>query len=122
MVIDNGGRMDEGCIGDLTALEAKACGLGGIVVSEAHRDSDELRKIGFPFFSYGSCPAGPTRLDYRDPTALSSVQFGNCTVTKDDFVFGDSDGVIFVEGSRTADLLSSASAIWERERKQAQAL
>jgi 4-hydroxy-4-methyl-2-oxoglutarate aldolase len=32
LVIDNGGRPDEGCIGDLTALEAKACGLAGIVV------------------------------------------------------------------------------------------
>src|SRR4051794_24121138 len=27
MVIDNGGRNDEGCIGDLTVLEAKASGL-----------------------------------------------------------------------------------------------
>ena len=31
LVIDNQGRMDEGCIGDLTALEAQACGLAGIV-------------------------------------------------------------------------------------------
>jgi len=28
LVIDNQGRMDEGCIGDLTALEAQASGLG----------------------------------------------------------------------------------------------
>jgi hypothetical protein len=27
LVIDNGGRPDEGCIGDLTALEARACAL-----------------------------------------------------------------------------------------------
>jgi 4-hydroxy-4-methyl-2-oxoglutarate aldolase len=27
LVIDNGGRLDEGCIGDLTALEAEHCGL-----------------------------------------------------------------------------------------------
>jgi regulator of RNase E activity RraA len=32
LVIDNGGRSDEGCIGDLTALEAQACGLAAIVV------------------------------------------------------------------------------------------
>jgi regulator of RNase E activity RraA len=30
LVIDNEGRMDEGCIGDLTVLEAKASGLAGI--------------------------------------------------------------------------------------------
>jgi 4-hydroxy-4-methyl-2-oxoglutarate aldolase len=32
LVIDNGGRNDEGCIGDLTALETQAARLAGIVV------------------------------------------------------------------------------------------
>ena len=30
LVIDNGGRLDEGCIGDLTALEAKTAGSLGL--------------------------------------------------------------------------------------------
>src|SRR5690348_8699253 len=37
LVIDNGGRKDEACIGDLTTLEAKASGLAGIVVWGYHR-------------------------------------------------------------------------------------
>jgi len=39
MVVDNGGRSDEGCIGDLIALEAKAAGMGGMAVWGVHRDT-----------------------------------------------------------------------------------
>src|SRR5215207_6509046 len=39
LVIDNTGRLDEGCIGDLIAGEAHVAGLSGIIVWGAHRDS-----------------------------------------------------------------------------------
>jgi len=32
LVVDNGGRLDESCVGDLVVLEAQAAGLAGIVV------------------------------------------------------------------------------------------
>src|SRR2546423_10701359 len=42
LVIDNAGRTDEGCIGDLIALEAKTTGLAGMAVWGTHRDTAEL--------------------------------------------------------------------------------
>jgi regulator of RNase E activity RraA len=48
MVIDNEGRDDEGCIGDLVTLEAERAGLAGIVVWGRVRDVAELRRIGLP--------------------------------------------------------------------------
>src|SRR5689334_16285638 len=96
LVIDNGGRLDEGCIGDLTALEAENCQLAGIIVWGAHRDTPELRQIRLPIFTYGMWPSGPQRLDARDSSALRSARFGNFLVERVDSAFADDDGCLFV--------------------------
>lgn len=122
LIIDNGGRMDEGCIGDLTALEAQACGLVGIIVWGCHRDTPELIQIGFPIFSGGAYPAGPQRLEPRDPDALSTAHFDDFAVTREDVVFADEDGILFVPMQMVEKVLSTARSIWEKERRQAQAI
>lgn len=122
LVIDNGQRDDEGCIGDLTVLEAKAFWLSGMVVWGRHRDTAEILRIGFPVFSYGSCPAGPQRLDEREADALTAARFGNFTVGKEDLVFADDDGVIFAPAKQAEKLLFAAHEIWQTERQQAEAI
>ncbi len=122
LVIDNAGRMDEGCIGDLIALEAEACGLAGVVVWGCHRDSAELIEIGFPIFSYGACPAGPQRVDSRDAKALEVAFFGTSKVGKGDVVFADADGVLFAPHGQVEQILSTAGTISETEREQARAI
>ena len=119
LVIDNQGRTDEGCIGDLTTLEAKANNLAGIVVWGMHRDTAELVEIGFPVFSYGAYPSGPQRLDERQSDALTTAHFGDFSVSRDDFVFADSDGVLFAPLEKIEEIQSTAQAIRETERRQA---
>ncbi|HXQ34394.1 MAG TPA: hypothetical protein VN843_10305, partial [Anaerolineales bacterium] len=71
-------------------------------------------------FSYGTCPAGPQRLDPRDADALTTAHFGQLQLTNEDVVFADTDGVLFVRGQDVAQVFSTAHDIWEKERKQAQ--
>jgi len=120
LVIDNHGRLDEACIGDLTALEARLAGLAGILVWGVHRDTPELQAIPIAVFSLGTCSAGPRRLDASD--GAWETRFGDVSVSREDFVFADADGVVFVEESGVAQVLSLAETIAATERRQADAI
>jgi len=122
LVVDNEGRSNESCVGDLTVMEARASGVAGLVVRGYHRDTKELAGLGFPVFSYGSYSAGPRRLDERGPLDLSSAQWDGFTVDCDDTVFADDDGVLFVQSSKIEDILKVARSISNVERKQAETI
>jgi len=111
LVIDDRGRRDQACNGDLTALEAQAFGMAGIVVFGSHRDTADLRAIGLPVFSLGACAVGPRALDASAEAVL--------TATENDVVFGDDDGVLFVGAADAERVIASARGIYEREHRQA---
>lgn len=120
LVIDNSGRRDEACVGDLIALETALAGLAGIVIWGLHRDTQELLEIGLPVFSLGACPTGPLRLDPRAPDALASARVERWTVGPDDAAIGDPDGVLFVPMSRAEEVARAARSIRDTEHAQAQ--
>lgn len=119
LVVDNGGRLDESCVGDLAVLEAQAAGLAGVVIWGLHRDTVDIRKIDLPVFSLGSIPTGPLSVSARPDGALESAVVGDWTVSHADLVFGDDDGVLFIPADRADDVLDRAEAIRDTERLQA---
>jgi regulator of RNase E activity RraA len=120
LVVDNGGRLDEACVGDLVVLEAQAAGLEGLVVWGLHRDTADIRAIGLPIFSLGAIPTGPQRLDVRPQDALESATVGDWAVGREDLVLGDDDGVLFVPAAAAVDLFTLAETIRDTERRQAE--
>ncbi|MFD4999655.1 RraA family protein [Streptomyces buecherae] len=119
LVVDNGGRLDEACVGDLAVLEAQAAGVAGVVIWGLHRDTADIRAIGLPVFSTGALPTGPLSLRERPADALACAIVGDWTVSAADLVFADDDGVVFAPADRADELLTLAETIRDTERRQA---
>lgn len=122
IVIDNAGRRDEACIGDIVLIEAAAAGIEAFVIWGLHRDSKELRGIGFPVFSMGALPTGPQRLHARPPDVFSRALVGQHVITSDDIVVGDANGVLFLPADRLAAIVDAALNYRETEAKQLRAM
>ena len=120
LVVDNGGRLDEACVGDLVALEAQAAGLAGMVIWGLHRDTADIRAIGLPVFSLGAIPTGPLQLGTRAHDALESAVVGDWAVSREHLVVGDDDGVLFVPSPQAEEIFTLAETIRDTERRQAE--
>jgi len=117
LVVDNGGRRDEACVGDLMLLEAREAGLSGAVIWGLHRDTAQLREIGLPLFSLGANPFGPRRIPPAG-IAMRSAMLDGVAVTPGDWIVADDDGVLVVGGDRRNELFAEARRIQTVEGAQ----
>ncbi len=79
LVVDNGGRSDEACVGDLAVLEAEAAGVAGLVVWGLHRDTPELVAIGLPVFMTRHIPSGGICAAPAEPSKSRACQTADCS-------------------------------------------
>jgi regulator of RNase E activity RraA len=119
LVIDNGGRTDEGCIGDLVVGEAFMSGMAGTICWGTHRDTGAIHAMGARVWSLGTCPNGPLELRRRPTTALTAANLGSVTVTVGDYVFADDDGAVVVATADLERIVDAARDIATREGAQA---
>lgn len=107
LVVD--GKGDTACalMGAIMINACRALGLAGVVLDASVRDTDELRELGFPVFSVGANPNGPTKFV---PGRINwPVSVGGVAVRAGDLVVGDADGVVVVEREKAAALLPLAA-------------
>ncbi len=116
LVVDNGGRLDEACIGDIVLLEARTAA-AGFVIWGLIRDTEELAEIGFPVFSIGSLPTGPQRSSHRCADVLQRASIGRCSVTARDFVVADANGVLFIAEERLEEIVTAAKSYRNNEAR-----
>ena len=107
LVVDGKGDTTCALMGAIMINACRALGLAGVVLDAAVRDSDELRELGFPVFSVGTNPNGPTKFV---PGRINwPVSVGGVAVRAGDLVVGDADGVVVVEREKAAALLPLAA-------------
>lgn len=116
IVVDGKGDQTCALIGEIMVSQAIAIGVAGMVLDAAIRDTDALRAKGFPVWSAGFNPCGPTK---RVPGRVNHpISLGGITVNPGDLVIGDADGVVVIERERVAEMIEAGRRKVADERKR----
>ena len=103
--------------GGLMSTRAAALGAAGAVLDGFHRDTREIRQLGFPVFSAGSY-AQDQRLRGRVIDFGCAIEFPNAVrVEPGDIVVGDVDGVVIIPKAQAEAVVADAVAKVEAEER-----
>ena len=116
LVIDGKGDQTSALMGTIMMTACRELGLAGVGMDGAVRDSLEIDEMGFPVFSVGTNPNGPTK--QISGRIGHPVSVGGVSVRPGDFVIGDGDGVVVVEREKLAELLPLAKNKVKAEAKR----
>lgn len=106
LVIDGKGDQTAALMGTLMLSACKQRGLGGVIVDGAIRDKLELLELGFPVFSAGFNPAGPTK--FVPGRINHPISCAGAPVFPGDLVVGDADGVVVIERAKAPAMMALA--------------
>ena len=107
--------------GDLIAANMQKRGCHGAVVDGGFRDVSVISATGFPVFARYVSPVqsvGRWRVrTHGEPVTIRGALGDAITVAKDDFVFGDEDGVVVIAAEHVTRILERAEAIVRMEEE-----
>ncbi len=107
IVVDAKGDQTCALIGEIMATLSEKIGIAGLVLDGPVRDAEALIAKGYPIFSVGTNPCGPTK---KTPGRVNwPVSIGGVAVNPGDLVVADADGVTFVERDKVEGIIALAT-------------
>jgi 4-hydroxy-4-methyl-2-oxoglutarate aldolase len=114
LVVDGKGDRTCALMGSIMMRTCKVLGIAGVVLDAAVRDTEEIRELGFPVYSVGSNPNGPTK---GVPGRINwPISCGGVAIHPGDLIVGDADGVVAIEREKAESLLDLAARKVAEER------
>jgi RraA family protein len=116
LVIDGGGNHSWALIGFLMISTAIKLGVAGIVIDGCVRDSEEIRKSGFPVFCAGVSPNGPFK---EGPGEVNfPVCCGGQVVHPGDLIIADDDGIVVLKQEFAGSVIDEVYKVIQREENR----
>lgn len=105
--IASGSSLDYALWGGLMSIHAQYLNAAGAILNEFVRDTDEIRRLGFPVFSQGSFAQDQgvrgKVLDFQVP-----IQIGSTLVSPSDHILADDEGVLLIPRTVEAEAIERA--------------
>ena len=107
--------LSKGAWGEVLTVAAQQRGIQGLVIDGAVRDSEAIKKRGFPVFSRGLAIGSCSK---EKPGALQApINLGGVRVHTGDLILGDGDGLVVVRADALDVVYTQAEARQQAEAK-----
>ena len=107
LVVDGKGDTTCALMGAIMMNQCMALGIAGVVLDAPVRDSEEIRALGFPVYSTGTNPNGPTK--FVPGRINHPVSVGGIAISPGDLIVADADGVVVLERNKARAMLPLAA-------------
>ena len=108
LVVDNGGRADEACVGDLVVLEAQAAGWRAWWCGGCTATRRSWRRSAFLCSATAAARPGRCAWMSGSPMRWPARGSGRTLSPAPTSCFGDDDGVVFVAADKAGEVLAAA--------------
>lgn len=113
LVVSTPNKTKNGFFGELMANSAIKRGVVGLIIDGGVRDTEAMRKLGFPVWSRYVYVMGTTK--NMPGNVNKEITCGNVTIYGGDFIVADDDGVVVVKKENLEATLENSRKRTEKE-------